>query len=138
MKVFLCSWRLVQVYYNMQCSSEYAINMLWICNELKKVLAEAEKNGLSELCKIGDVIWEWDMVFEGKWDGNFKKDVIIIIIISNIYPGWPFSTKYCYQWGPANWIRLGVNFEEGGNQSACRKTSKSGWDRLKLKPHTTL
>jgi len=42
--------------------------------ELKKVLAEAERNGLSELCKIGDVIWEWDMVLEGKWDGNFKKD----------------------------------------------------------------
>ena len=30
-------------------------------------------NGLSELCKIGDVIWEWDMVL-GKWDGNFEKD----------------------------------------------------------------
>ena len=42
--------------------------------ELKEVLAEAETNGLSELCKISDVIWEWDMVFEGKWDGNFKKD----------------------------------------------------------------
>ena len=26
--------------------------------ELKKVLAEAERNGLSGLCKIGDVIWE--------------------------------------------------------------------------------
>ena len=26
--------------------------------ELKKVLAEAERNGLSELCKIGNVIWE--------------------------------------------------------------------------------
>ena len=26
--------------------------------ELKKVLAEAERNGLLELCKIGDVIWE--------------------------------------------------------------------------------
>ena len=26
--------------------------------KLKKVLAEAERNGLSELCKIGDVIWE--------------------------------------------------------------------------------
>ena len=26
--------------------------------ELKKVLAEAERSGLSELCKIGDVIWE--------------------------------------------------------------------------------
>ena len=26
--------------------------------ELKKVLTEAERNGLSELCKIGDVIWE--------------------------------------------------------------------------------
>ena len=34
--------------------------------ELKEVLAEAEMNGLSELCKISDVIWEWDMVFEGK------------------------------------------------------------------------
>ena len=42
--------------------------------ELKKVLAEAERNGLSELCKISDVIREWDKVFEGKWDGNFKKD----------------------------------------------------------------
>ena len=31
------------------------------CRELlnsKMVLAEAERNGLSELCKIGDVIWE--------------------------------------------------------------------------------
>jgi len=31
------------------------------CRELlnsKKVLAEAERNGLSELCKIGDVTWE--------------------------------------------------------------------------------
>ena len=26
--------------------------------ELKKVLAEAERNGLSELCKISEVIWE--------------------------------------------------------------------------------
>ena len=36
--------------------------------KLKKVLAEAERNGLSELCKIGDVIWESavDTVFEGK------------------------------------------------------------------------
>ena len=31
-----------------------------------------ERNGLSELCKIGDVIWVWDMVLEGKWDGNEK------------------------------------------------------------------
>ena len=37
----------------------------------------------------------------------------------------------------ARWIRLGVNFEEGGNRSARRKPSKSGWDRLKLNPHTT-
>ena len=32
----------------------------------------------------------------------------------------------------AIWIRLGVDFEEGGNRSARRKPSKSGWDRLKL------
>ena len=38
----------------------------------------------------------------------------------------------------ARWIRRGVNFEEGGNRSARRKPSKSGWDRLKLNPHTTL
>ena len=37
----------------------------------------------------------------------------------------------------ARWIRLGVNFEEGGNRSARSKPSKSGWDRLKLNPHTT-
>ena len=37
----------------------------------------------------------------------------------------------------ARWIRLGVNFEEGGNRSARRKPSNSGWDRLKLNPHTT-
>ena len=37
----------------------------------------------------------------------------------------------------ARWIRLGVDFEEGGNRSARRKPSKSGWDRLKLNPHTT-
>ena len=28
------------------------------CPELEKVLAEGERNGLSELCKSGDVIWE--------------------------------------------------------------------------------
>ena len=32
---------------------------------------------------------------------------------------------------------MGVDFEEGGNRSAQRKPSKSGWDRLKLSPHTT-
>ena len=37
----------------------------------------------------------------------------------------------------ARWIRLRVNFEEGGNRSTRRKPSKSGWDRLKLNPHTT-
>ena len=37
----------------------------------------------------------------------------------------------------ARWIRLRVNFEEAGNRSARRKPSKSGWDRLKLNPHTT-
>ena len=26
------------------------------------------------MCKIGDVIWEPDMVFEGKSNGNFEKD----------------------------------------------------------------
>ena len=31
---------------------------MWGVAELKKVLPEAERNGLSELCKIGDVIWE--------------------------------------------------------------------------------
>ena len=35
------------------------------------------------------------------------------------------------------WIRLGVAFEEAGNRSAWRKPSKSGWDQLKLNPHTT-
>ena len=28
------------------------------CYSLKKFLAEAERNGLSGLCKMGDVIWE--------------------------------------------------------------------------------
>ena len=37
----------------------------------------------------------------------------------------------------SNWNKLGVNFEEGGNQSALGKPLKSGWDRLKLNPHTT-
>ena len=37
----------------------------------------------------------------------------------------------------ARWIRLGVDFEEGGNRSARGKPSKSGWDRLKLSLHTT-
>ena len=37
----------------------------------------------------------------------------------------------------ARWIRLGVDFEKRGNRSARRKPSKSGGDRLKLKPHTT-
>ena len=36
----------------------------------------------------------------------------------------------------ARWNRLGVNFEEGGNHSAWRKPSKSGWDWLKLNPHS--
>ena len=36
----------------------------------------------------------------------------------------------------ARWIRLGVDFEEGGNRSARGKPSKPGWDRLKLNPHT--
>ena len=33
---------------------------------------------------------------------------------------------------------MGVDFKEGGNWSARRKPSKSGWDRLKLNPHMTL
>ena len=44
-----------------------------------------------------------------------------------------FSGRSCIR---SNW-NLGVNFEEGGNRSARRKPSKSGWDRLKLNPHTT-
>ena len=32
--------------------------------QLKMVLAQDERNGLSELYKMGDVIWERDMVFE--------------------------------------------------------------------------
>ena len=31
---------------------------MWRVAELKKVLAEGERNGLLELCKSGDVIWE--------------------------------------------------------------------------------
>ena len=31
---------------------------MWRVAELKKVLAEGERNGLSRLCKSGDVIWE--------------------------------------------------------------------------------
>ena len=38
----------------------------------------------------------------------------------------------------ARWIRLGVDFKEGGNQSARGKPSKSGWDWLRLSPHTTI
>ena len=34
-------------------------------------------------------------------------------------------------------LQMGVDFEEGGNRSARRKPSKSGWDRLKLNPYTT-
>ena len=45
-----------------------------------------------------------------------------------------FSGRSCIR---SNWNKLGVNFEEGGNRSARRKPSKSGWDRLKLNPHTT-
>ena len=44
-----------------------------------------------------------------------------------------FSGRSCIR---LNW-NLRVNFEEGGNRSARRKPSKSGWDRLKLNPHTT-
>ena len=35
------------------------------------------------------------------------------------------------------WIRLGVDFEKGGNRSGRRKPSKSGWDGLKLNRQTT-
>ena len=31
---------------------------MWGVAELKKVLTEAERNGLSELGKVGDVIWK--------------------------------------------------------------------------------
>jgi len=45
-----------------------------------------------------------------------------------------FSGRSCIR---LNWNKLGVNFDEGGNQSARRKPSKSGWDQPKLNPHTT-
>ena len=45
-----------------------------------------------------------------------------------------FSGRSCIR---SNWNKLGVNFDKGGNQSARRKPSKSGWDRPKLNPHTT-
>ena len=45
-----------------------------------------------------------------------------------------FSGRSCIR---SNWNKLGVNFGEGGNRSAKREPSKSGWDRLKLNPHTT-
>ena len=32
--------------------------LMWRVPELKKVLAEGERNGLSELCKSGDARWE--------------------------------------------------------------------------------
>ena len=35
------------------------------------------------------------------------------------------------------WVRLGVDFEEGGHRSARRNPLKSGWGRLKLNSHTT-
>ena len=44
-----------------------------------------------------------------------------------------FSGRSCIR---SKW-NLRVNFEEGGNRSARRKPSKSGWDRPKLNPHTT-
>ena len=44
-----------------------------------------------------------------------------------------FSGRSCIR---SSWNKLGVNFEEGGNRSARRKPLKSGWDRLKLNPHT--
>ena len=37
----------------------------------------------------------------------------------------------------ARWFRPGVDFEEGGNQSARRKPSESSWDQLKFNPQTT-
>ena len=45
-----------------------------------------------------------------------------------------FSGRSCIC---SNWNKLRVNFKEGGNRSALRKPSKSGWDWLKLNPHTT-
>ena len=52
------------------------------------------------------------------------------------------SIPQCAASNKGNWnswclYKLGVNFKEGGNQSGRRKPSKSGWDRLKLNPHTT-
>ena len=52
----------------------------------------------------------------------------------------PLTRKWFSGWFScirSNWNKLGVNFEEGGNWSALRKPSKSGWDRLKLNPHKT-
>ena len=36
-----------------------------------------------------------------------------------------------------SWYNEESIFAEGGNRSAQRKPLKSGWDRLKLNPHTT-
>ena len=47
------------------------VQRMWRVAELKKVLAAYERNDLWELCEISDVIWEWDMVFEGEWDSSF-------------------------------------------------------------------
>ena len=38
----------------------------------RKFFVEKEKN-LSELCKVGDVVRESDIVSARKWDGDFEK-----------------------------------------------------------------
>ena len=49
----------------------------------------------------------------------------------------PELNPYMMHSATNRWIRLGVNFAQGGNRSARRKPSKSGWDQLKLNPHAT-
>ena len=64
------------------------------------------------------------------WDNNNK--IIRIVIFNQEAP----LTRIGFQGGPASdqieMKQLGVNFEEGGNRSALREPSRSGWDRLKL------
>ena len=46
----------------------------WRVASWKKAFVENERTILSELCKVGNAVWEQDLVFEGERDGNFGKN----------------------------------------------------------------
>ena len=47
---------------------------MWIGILWKKVLLKDEKKNMLNSFTIGNVVWERDMISEGKRDGNFEKN----------------------------------------------------------------